>query len=344
MSRRAWIAFAAISLIWGVPYLFIRIAVRHGVPPFALAWGRITLGARFDHSEKPTKVRFIGLLIGFAGVIVLVGVDVAGGARALVGTGAVLVAALGYAIGPMLIKPRLENIDARTMMGASLAIAAVILTPAAIIDAPKRVPPAGAIASVAVLGVLCTAVAFVILAVLVREAGPGRALVSTYINPVIAVALGVALLNERPAAGAVAGLLLIWPAHTCRPAASVRQSCVCGVVSPSRRRLRGLDQHDRVEHEQHREHHGPAVQVALDERSAAERPSAGADAEGAREARVLTGVHQHETDQDDAEEHLEDVEDRRHASGMVAPTVGSESSSSRRISIASARSAPSTAS
>jgi drug/metabolite transporter (DMT)-like permease len=275
MTRRAWIAFAAISLIWGVPYLFIRIAVRHGVPPFALAWGRIALGAivllalayhagtlgtlrgrwrwlaayalaevtipfpaiafgetrissslaaiiiaavplmmallalRFDHSEKPTKIRFIGLLIGFAGVIVLVGVDVAGSARALVGTGAVLVAALGYAIGPMLIKHRLENIDARAMMGASLAIAAVILTPAAIIDAPKRVPPAGAIASVVVLGVLCTAAGLVILAVLVREAGPGRALVITYINPVIAVALGVALLNERPGAGAVAGLLLI---------------------------------------------------------------------------------------------------------------------------------------
>jgi drug/metabolite transporter (DMT)-like permease len=275
MTRKAWIAFAAISIIWGVPYLFIRIAVRHGVGPFALAWGRIALGAvvllalawqagtlkslkgrwhwlaayavaevtipfpaiafgeqrissslaaiviaavplimallalRFDPSERPTRIRFIGLLVGFAGVIVLVGVDVAGSSRALLGTFAVLLAAVGYAIGPMLIKHRLQEIDGRAMMGSSLAIATVILTPAAIIDAPSHTPSAGALASVAVLGLLCTAAALVILAVLVREAGPGRALVITYINPVIAVALGVALLNERPGAGAVAGLLLI---------------------------------------------------------------------------------------------------------------------------------------
>ncbi len=275
MTRRAWIAFAAVSVIWGIPYLFIRIAVRHGVPPLVLAWGRITLGAlvllvlalqagtlrslkghwrwlaayavaevtipfpaiafgetrissslaaiivaavpligallalRFDHSEKPTRIRFAGLLIGFAGVIVLVGVDVAGSASALLGTGAVLLGALGYSIGPMLIKHRLDGVDARAMMGASLAISAAILTPAAIVDAPSHTPAAGAIASVVVLGIVCTAAGLVILAVLIREAGTSRAMVITYINPVIAVALGVALLNERPGAGAVAGLLLI---------------------------------------------------------------------------------------------------------------------------------------
>ena len=59
------------------------------------------------------------------------------------------------------------------------------------------------------LGVFCTAAAFVIFAVLIREAGTSRATVITYVNPVIAVALGVTLLGERPGAGAVAGLLLI---------------------------------------------------------------------------------------------------------------------------------------
>jgi drug/metabolite transporter (DMT)-like permease len=275
MSRKAWIVFAAVSVIWGVPYLFIRIAVRHGFTPLSLAWCRIALGGlvllllawragslpqlkgrwrwlaayaiaevtipfpaiafgetrissslaaiivaavpllgavlalRFDHSERPTRTRFIGLLIGFGGVIVLVGVDVAGSGRALLGTGAVLLAALGYSIGPMLIKHRLNGIDARAMMGASLAIATVVLAPAALLDYPKNSPTGGAIASVVVLGLLCTAAGLVLLAVLVREAGTSRAMVITYINPVIAVALGVALLNERPGAGAVAGLLLI---------------------------------------------------------------------------------------------------------------------------------------
>jgi drug/metabolite transporter (DMT)-like permease len=275
MSRKAWIVFTAVSVIWGVPYLFIRIAVRHGFTPLSLAWGRIALGAlvllvlawragslpqlkgrwrwlaayaiaevtipfpaiafgetrissslaaiivaavpllgallalRFDHSERPTRTRFIGLLIGFGGVIVLVGVDVAGSGSALLGTGAVLLAALGYSIGPMLIKHRLHGIDARAMMAASLTIATVVLAPAALLDYPNHSPTGGAIASVVVLGLLCTAAGLVLLAVLVREAGTSRAMVITYINPVIAVALGVALLNERPGAGAVAGLLLI---------------------------------------------------------------------------------------------------------------------------------------
>ncbi len=74
---------------------------------------------------------------------------------------------------------------------------------------PARTPTTGALVSVVVLGLVCTAAAFVVVAVLIREAGTSRALVITYVNPVIAVALGVSLLGEQPGAGAVAGLLLI---------------------------------------------------------------------------------------------------------------------------------------
>jgi drug/metabolite transporter (DMT)-like permease len=275
MSRRAWLAFAAVSLIWGIPYLFIRIAVRGGVTPLTLAWGRITLAAivlmalawragtlsharglmgwllayavaevslpfpliafgeqrvasslaaiviaavpligallalRFDHSERPTPLRAFGLVIGFAGVIALVGIDVAGSAGELLGTAAILVAAVGYSIGPMIIKHRLTGLDSRATIGVSLGIASLLLTPPALLDLPHRAPSAGAIGSVVVLGLVCTALAFVIFSVLIHEAGTGRAMVITYINPVIAVALGVALLGEQPGAGAVAGLLLI---------------------------------------------------------------------------------------------------------------------------------------
>jgi drug/metabolite transporter (DMT)-like permease len=275
MSRRAWLAFAAASAIWGVPYLFIRIAVRDGVPPAALAWARVTLAAivllalawragtlrsvrgharwllayavaeisipfpliaagerhvasslaaiviasvpligavlavRFDHSERPSPVRALGLVIGFGGVVALVGIDVAGSGNELLGTGAILLAAVGYAIGPMIIKHRLAQLDPRATMGASLAVSSLLLAPAVALDPPGAVPPAGAIGAVVVLGLLCTAAAFVVFAILIREAGTSRATVITYVNPVIAVALGVALLGERPGAGAVAGLLLI---------------------------------------------------------------------------------------------------------------------------------------
>jgi drug/metabolite transporter (DMT)-like permease len=275
MSRRAWIAFSAVSLIWGVPYLLIRIAVRDGVTPAALSWARVTLGAvlllvlawragtlhtlrgrwrwllayavaeiaipfpliaggevhvpsslaailiasvpligavlalRYDHAERPTPVRALGLVIGFAGVVALVGLDVAARGPELLGTGAILLAAVGYAIGPMLIKHRLAGLDPRATIGASLAIASVLLAPAVALDPPRAVPGVGAISAVIVLGLLCTAAGFVIFMVLIREVGTSRATVITYVNPVIAVALGVMLLGERPGAGAVAGLLLI---------------------------------------------------------------------------------------------------------------------------------------
>jgi drug/metabolite transporter (DMT)-like permease len=275
MSRRAWLAFGAASVIWGVPYLFIKIAVDHGVTAPLVAWGRVTLGAvvlltlawragtlgsvrgrwrgllafavaeiaipfpmlaigeervpsslaaimvatvpligavlamRFDHSESPTPVRALGLAVGFAGVIALVGLDVAGHKGELLGVGAIMITATGYAIGPMLIKHRLAGVDPRATMGASLAIAAVLLTPWAALDLPRRTPPAGAIGAVVVLGLLCTAVAFVVYAILIGEVGSSRATVITYVNPVVAVTLGVLLLGEHPGAGAVAGLLLI---------------------------------------------------------------------------------------------------------------------------------------
>jgi len=99
--------------------------------------------------------------------------------------------------------------DPRAAMGASLLIATVILAPVAAADLPSRTPTAGALAAVAALGVFCTAMAFVVYTVLVREAGTGRATIITYVNPLVAVVLGVTLLGERPGPGALAGLVLI---------------------------------------------------------------------------------------------------------------------------------------
>ena len=77
------------------------------------------------------------------------------------------------------------------------------------IDTPSHAPTVGAWASVVALGVFCTALAFVVFAVLIREAGTSRVTVITYVNPLVAVVLGVTLEGERPGAGAIAGLLLI---------------------------------------------------------------------------------------------------------------------------------------
>ena len=104
-------------------------------------------------------------------MIALVGLDVAGHRGELLGIGAIMLTATGYAIGPMLIKHRLAGLDPRATMGASLAIAAALLTPWAALDLPHRTPSAGAIGSVFVLGLLCTAAGFVVYAILIGEAG-----------------------------------------------------------------------------------------------------------------------------------------------------------------------------
>ena len=167
------------------------------------------LALRFDPGERVTGIRMVGLLVGFGGVVALVGLDVSGQPGELLGALAILGAAVGYAIGPLILKHRLVDLDARATMGGSLAVAALLLTPAAALTAPSAAPSAGAIWSLLVLGLVCTALAFVIFNLLIADAGPGRALVITYVNPVVAVALGVTLLDEHPGAGAVAGLLLI---------------------------------------------------------------------------------------------------------------------------------------
>src|SRR6202011_3990848 len=98
-----------------------------------------------------------GLLIGFGGVVTFVGVDVAGRPGELLGTAAILAAGAGYAIGPMVLKLRLSSLDARAIMTGSLGLAALTLAPLALIDPPHAVPSAGSIASIIVLGVVCTA-------------------------------------------------------------------------------------------------------------------------------------------------------------------------------------------
>jgi drug/metabolite transporter (DMT)-like permease len=275
MSARAWVAFAAVSTLWGMPYLFIKVAVDDGVPPAFLAWVRVVLGAavllglawhagtlgslrgrwrwiavfavveicfpfpliaageqhvssslaaiivaaaplfvallavRFDAEERATGARLAGLLLGLAGVVALMGLDVAGRTDELLGALAILFSAFCYAVGPMVLKRHFADLDPRASMGAALAVASLVLVPAVAVDPPASTPSGDALLALAVLGLFCTAAAFVFYGALVAEAGPGRALVITYVAPVVAVALGVAVLGERPGAGAVAGLLLI---------------------------------------------------------------------------------------------------------------------------------------
>jgi drug/metabolite transporter (DMT)-like permease len=177
------------------------------VPLFA-----VLFALRFEHEDRPTPARALGLGLGFVGVVALVGLDLAGRPSQLVGAGAVLLAALCYALATFLFNRKLGDLDPRSTMAACLAIAAVLVAPVALVQTPARMPSAGAIISVVVLGLVCTAAALVIFAVLIREAGPSRATVFTYVNPLVALVLGVSLEGELAGGSllqSIGGLALI---------------------------------------------------------------------------------------------------------------------------------------
>src|SRR3954454_12984827 len=197
MSARAWAGFFAMSTIWGVPDLFIKIAVDDGVPPAFLAWCRVVLAAvvllalawragtlpslrgrgrwllafavfeiavpfpfiafgeqhvdssvaaiiiaaaplivavlalRFDASERVSGRRLVGLLIGLGGVVALVGIDIAGQTAELLGAGAILAPPAASGGGPLFPTRTPAAPAPRGTMGASLAMAALLLTPSA---------------------------------------------------------------------------------------------------------------------------------------------------------------------------------------------------------------------
>jgi drug/metabolite transporter (DMT)-like permease len=273
MSLRAWALFAAVSVIWGMPYLFIKIAVDDGLTPGFVAWSRITLAAlvlmplawragalrglplrwlalfalvevaipfpligfgeqrisssltaivvatlplvvaflalRLDEAERATPTRLVGMLIGLGGVVALVGIDVGGRGEELLGVAAVLVATTGYACGALLIKRKLSEVDPLGPVTAAMAIASLMLLPFGVADFPAAVPTGEALTALIVLGLICSALAFLLIFRLIAEVGPGRATVITYVNPIVALALGVAVLGEDVTSGAIAGLLLI---------------------------------------------------------------------------------------------------------------------------------------
>lgn len=159
-------------------------------------------------SERPTGRRLVGLVAGFAGVAALLGVDLSGRPEELVGSLAVLLAALGYAAAALYYRQRFADaapIGVATMM---LAISALALAGPALAP-PPALPSPQALAVLAVLGAVNTGVGFWLFYALIDEAGAARASVITYVMPVVALVLGVAALGERVTAATLAGLLLI---------------------------------------------------------------------------------------------------------------------------------------
>lgn len=162
-----------------------------------------------DHEERSTGLRLGGVVAGFAGVVVLLGLDLSGSGAALLGGLAVVLASLGYAVGGFAVKHRLADVRPLGVVAAVMAASAVLLAPFALATAPEAAPGLGPAAAVAVLGVVGTGIAFVIFYSLIARVGNARTMLVTYIAPGFAVVYGAVLLDERITLAAIAGLALI---------------------------------------------------------------------------------------------------------------------------------------
>ena len=300
VSRKGWLLFITLCVIWGLPYLFVRIAVRELPPPalvllrtapaallllpFALRRGQLRrllrswpwvlvytavelcvpwlllahaeerissslaglliatvplIGAvlyrTFGVADQFDARRLIGLFIGFAGVAALVGLDITH--SDVLGIAEVVVVALCYATGPLIISRKLADLPAIGVITASLVVTALLYAPPGIAAMPSSLS-AETIGSVAVLAVLCTVVAFLVFFALIHEVGPARTTVITYVNPLIAVLLGVAVLAEPFTPGIAVGMPLILvgsvlgTARSLRPAESIEDELGSGPPAP----------------------------------------------------------------------------------------------------------------
>jgi drug/metabolite transporter (DMT)-like permease len=274
VSWRGWGAFAALGIIWGLPYFFIKLSVQE-LSPVVVAFGRVLLGSVillpiawrrgalhslgrhktaicafalaefvipfsaisfgerwisssvtgiliamvplsialiqrfFGVHERLGAWRIAGLGLGFVGVAALLGFGTISGPLGWAGVACMLVATLGYAIGPLIIQRHLSGLDPYGPLAASLVVSSMVLFIPAALAFPARLPSAVALASMLILGVVCTALAMLLMFYLVGHAGASRAAVITYINPAVAALLGVSLLHERLGTGGILAFVLI---------------------------------------------------------------------------------------------------------------------------------------
>ena len=171
------------------------------VPLVGAVLGWVTRTDRLDWR------RSLGLLIGIGGVAALVGLDLGrGDVLALV---QVLLVAVCYAIGPFIQNRYLADLSGLGVIATALLLTAIGYGVPAALQWPHQWPPAEAIVAVVVLGVVCTAVAFLLFFQLIDTIGPTRATVITYLNPAVAVALGIVFLDEPFTRGIVVGFVLV---------------------------------------------------------------------------------------------------------------------------------------
>jgi drug/metabolite transporter (DMT)-like permease len=159
--------------------------------------------------QRDSALSLAGVAIGVVGVGMLLGVDAGGRTDAIVGGLFVISAAFGYAVAAWYLKRNLAGVEPVATVAGTQLLAALVTLPLGLAHVPGSAPSLEAVASLAVLGVVCTGFAFVIFHSLVASDGPARASLVGYIAPVFSIFYGVVLLDESFTAATAAGLVLI---------------------------------------------------------------------------------------------------------------------------------------
>ena len=198
------------------------------LPTFLTAWGEQRLSSSLAgiltatdplftallalgliRSEAVNRRQLAGLVIGFAGVIALMGPDFRGHAGELLGAAAVLLSALGYAAAALVYRRWLADAPALGVTALMTLLSSAAFAAPAAADLPRQIPPASSVLALVALGLVNTGLAYWLFYALIDDAGAAAASLITYVMPVVALALGVGLLAEPLTAAAVAGLVLI---------------------------------------------------------------------------------------------------------------------------------------
>jgi drug/metabolite transporter (DMT)-like permease len=169
----------------------------------------VLLALRFRASERATGSRLFGVLLGLLGVGILTGVHPEGGWAGVVGTLAVVLASVSYAVATLYTQGLLDRIHNDVLAAASVAWGAVFLTPFGAVQAPSEFPSWGVVAAVLALALLGTVAGQLIYFRLIYGYGSARASLVVYLLPVTALLYGALLLDETVTTSAIIGLVLI---------------------------------------------------------------------------------------------------------------------------------------
>lgn len=219
-NRQLWGHLAVVALLhnalpwvllsWGEQYIDSALAsILNGTTPLFT----IVLAHFFVSGDRMTASKILGVLLGFAGLFLLILPSLSGGVQASTwGLIAVTVAAAMYGVAIIYSRNHLRGLPPLVAPASQLLLATFFMAPLAmLVDMPWTIdrPSPAALGSLLALGILGTGLAFIVYYRLMETANPTYISMVTYVIPIFGVILGVLVLNERLTWYALAGFALI---------------------------------------------------------------------------------------------------------------------------------------